>query len=247
MPKFYAQAGWSAAPHLTPEVMEELLASCEPHLRDARSKGIPTMGAGSVFPVPEEFITASEDFRLKPWYRRCYGIDVGWNATAVVWMAHDLDTDTIYVYDVYIQGQRDPVQHATAILRRDPLGMKIPGAIDPAAQGSSQVDGKKLLHLYRQAGLHLVPADNTREAMILDMYGYMSAGKFKVVKSPNTEPWFREFRTFIRNDKGKIVNESDYHLMAATRYAFATGLKVAKPLPVSHEDQFIVGSKNYGI
>lgn len=247
--KFYIQAGWQDSPHLTPEVMEELLASCEPHLREARSKGIPSMGAGSVYPVSEEFITAPEDFRLKPWYRRAYGLDVGWNATAAVWGAYDPDNDTIYIYDCYLQGQRDPDQHAAAIMRRDPKSpkMKIPGAVDPASQGSSEIDGKNLMKLYRQAGLMLVAADNTRESVIQEIYGYMTAGKFKVVKNPNTECWFKEFRTFIRNERGKIVSESDYHLMAATRYFFSTGLKIAKPLPVDRSESHITGSVNYGI
>ena len=247
MAKFYLQAGWEHSPHLTPDAMAELLASCEPHLRDARSKGIPAMGSGSVFPVQEEFITASSEFRLKPWYRRAYGLDPGWRGTACVWGAYDPDLDTIYIYDCYIQGERDPVQHAAAIMRRDPPNMKIPGAIDPAASGSSQADGKQMLKMYRQAGLSVIPADNTRESNIQQMYGYMVAGKFKVVKSPATEPWFREFRTFIRDERGKIVNEQDYHLMAATRYFFSTGLKIAKPLPVDHSHEHIVGSKNYGI
>lgn len=247
MSRFYVQCGWSEVGHLPQAAIDELSASVEPHLLEARSKGIPAMGAGMVYPVKEELITAPEDFRLKPWYRRCFGLDVGWQATAAVWFAYDPDLDTIYLYDCYLQGKRDPTEHAAAIMRRDPPNMKIPGAIDPAAAGSSQVDGKKLLQLYRAAGLKLVPADNTRETAFHEIYGYMQAGKFKVVKTPNTEAWFREFRTFIRNDKGKINNESDKHLQAATRYAFMTGLKIAKPLPVDHSHEHIVGSVNYGV
>ena len=249
MGKFFIQAGWKHSPHLGDNEIAELLASCEPHLRDARSKGIPSMGSGSVFPVGEEYITAGEDFRLKPWYRRFAGMDVGWQATAVCWFAHDVDTDTVYLYDYYIQGQRDPEQHAAAIMRRDPKDppMKIPIAIDPASQGSSQVDGKNLMQLYRRAGLHLVAADNSREMGIQHMYGYMSAGKFKVVKGPNTEPWFKEFRTFIRDERGRIVNESAYHGMAATRYGMVTGMRVAKPLPMNLDRENIVGSRDYGI
>ena len=101
--------------------------------------------------------------------------------------------------------------------------------------------------MYRKEGLKVIPADNAREPAFQELLGYMKAGKFKVAKTPNTEPWFREFRTFIRNERGKITNEGDFHLMAATRYAFMTGLKIAKPLPPKYQDQNIVGSKNYGI
>jgi hypothetical protein len=247
MSRFYVQCSWEEAAHLGPEAIAELTASVEPHLLEARSKGIPAMGAGMVYPVQEAFITAPDDFRLKPWFRRCYGLDVGWNATAAVWMAYDPDNDTIYIYDCYMQGKRDPTEHAAAIMRRDPPGMKLAGAIDPASSGSGQADGKQLLKLYRAAGLKVIPADNTRESAFHDIYGYMAAGKFKVVKTPNTEPWFREYRTFVRNDKGKINNESDFHLQAATRYAFMTGLKAAAPLPVDHTHEHVIGSVNYGI
>lgn len=249
MSRYYVQCGWEEVPHLTPEAIEEMLGSCEPHLRDARSRGIPAMGAGMVYPVQEAFITAGDETRIKPWFKRCYGLDPGWNYTAAVWMAYDPDADTIYVYDCYLQGQRDPEQHATAIMRRDPKDppMKIPGAIDPAAIGSGQHDGKQMLTMYRKAGLNLVTADNSRETAFQQIYGYMSAGKFKVLKTPNTDPWFKEFRTFIRNERGKINNESDFHLMAATRYAFMTGLRIAKPLPMNLDRENIVGSRDYGI
>lgn len=53
-----------------------------------------------------------------------------------------------------------PPTHAFAILGR---GAWIPGVIDPACLGSSQVDGKTLMDIYRRLGLKLQPADNAVE------------------------------------------------------------------------------------
>lgn len=250
MSKFYVRAGWDDAPHLSDDDKKEMLAGCEPHLREARSQGIPAMGAGQVYPVPERDIVIQDPVQLKGWWRRAAGMDVGWNATAVVWGAHDVDAGILYIYDCYLKGQADPEQHAAAISRRDPKNptpMKIPIAIDPASKGRSQVDGKQLLKLYRQAGLPCIPADNSLESGIQTVYGMMQGQQLKILDNPNTQSLLRELRTYRRDEKGRIVNKNDYHLLDALRYLVMTGLKIAKPLPVNREELLVVGSKSYGV
>ena len=46
-------ASWEDAPHLSAEAKAELEAAYLPHERDARTKGIPSLGAGAIYPVPE--------------------------------------------------------------------------------------------------------------------------------------------------------------------------------------------------
>ena len=45
------------AEHISPEKREEIIASYPPHEREARTKGIPALGSGRVYPVTEESIT----------------------------------------------------------------------------------------------------------------------------------------------------------------------------------------------
>ena len=247
MSKFYIRAGWQDAPHLDQASIDEMLAACEPHLREARSQGIPSMGSGMVFPVPERDLVVKEAVGIKPWWRRCAGFDVGYRWNACVWGAHDVDTDIVYIYDVYLKGQADPEAHASAIRRRDPKGMKIPIAIDPASKGRSQIDGRNLMQIYRKEGLHLVPADNAVESGIQNIYARMASQRLKILENPNTEALLRELRTYRRDEQGRIVNKSDYHCTDALRYLVQTGLNIAKPLPQDTEFAHIVGSKNYGI
>lgn len=105
--RYLVQAGWRDVPHLDADTQRELLASTQPYLRDARSKGIPSLGAGAIYPVEESAITV-EPFAIPAYWRRAYGLDVGWNRTAAVWGAHDPNTDTVYLYAEHYRGQAEP-------------------------------------------------------------------------------------------------------------------------------------------
>ena len=91
------------------------------------------------------------------------------------------------------------------------------------------------MQIYRGLGLHLQNADNAREAGIYAVWMRLSTGKLKVFRSCRN--WFDEFRTFARDENGKIVGESKYHLMAATRYLFLGAIEwwMAKPAKPSEE------------
>jgi hypothetical protein len=250
MAKYFVQAGWDHAPHLSDQEKEDLLGSTPPHLRDARSRGEPTMGSGAVYAVEPSFFLV-DDFRPKPWHRRAYGLDVGWNFTAAVWGAYDPDTDIIYIYDCYKKEKAEPALHSAHIKLRDPRNIPNfcwPGAIDPASRGRSQVDGRKLLSMYRGLGLKVIEADNSVEAGVNEVWGRLSSGRMKVVNTPNNQELIKEYKQYRRDEKGRIVKKND-HLLDALRYLIMTGLKIAKPLPTSEEFLYgnVVGSRNYGV
>lgn len=228
MSKGAVMAGWDDVPHLTEDAKREMLASTPPHLIDSRSKGVPSLGSGAVYPIPEEEIKF-DIMEIPPWWRRAYGMDVGWNFTAVLFGALDVDQDIMYVYDAYKRKQAEPEIHAAAITKRYPQGCKLPGAIDPASRGRSQVDGKNLLHLYRKEGLRLVPADNAREAGIQQVWSRLSTGRLKIAR--HLSDVFDEYRLYRRDENGKLVKEDD-HYMDALRYLIMTGIKIAKPVTV---------------
>ena len=90
-------ATWDDAPHLSEDAKEEILSALPPHERDMRSKGIPVLGSGMVFPIDEESIK-EEAFAIPEHWSKICGIDFGWDHPfAAVWIAHDRDTDTIHV------------------------------------------------------------------------------------------------------------------------------------------------------
>ena len=211
--KFVIMADWDDAPHLTKDQKDKLWASIPPYQRDARTKGIPQLGSGVIYPVPESEIEV-EDFEIPIHWPKLYALDVGWNATAAVWIAVDRETDTTYIYSVYKKGEAEPAIHAQAIKAR---GDWVNGKIDPAARGRSQKDGTQLIQSYLDLGLNISPAQNAVEAGLYKVWEALSTGKLKVFKSCRI--WFEEFRIYRRDEKGKIVKVMD-HLMDCSRYVY---------------------------
>lgn len=210
-------ATWDDVPHLTALQKSELLASIPPYQRDARSKGIPQLGSGAIYPVSEEDLI-EDPFEIPPYWRRGYALDVGWNRTAAIWGAHDLDADCLHLYAEYYVGQAEPAVHAAAIKAK---GGWMQGVVDPASRGRSQVDGERLFDVYRDLGLLLTPADNAVEAGLFEVWQMMSTGRLKVART--LQNWLSEFRLYRRDERGKIVKERD-HLMDASRYLVMAGL-----------------------
>lgn len=212
-------AGWDDVPHLSADQKRRLLSESEPHLRQARSKGIPSLGAGAIYPVEEDEIIV-DDFAIPDHWPRVYGLDVGWNKTAAVFGAIDRDADVVYLYSEHYQGQQEPSTHVAAIKARGEMR----GTIDPASRGRSQIDGKQLLKDYQDLGLDLLEANNSRESGLYNVHQRLATGRLKVFKSLRN--WLREYRIYRRDEKGHVVKEHD-HLMDATRYLVVSGLDIA--------------------
>ena len=230
MSKFTVTATWDDAPHLTKEAKEELWASIPEYQRQARTKGIPALGAGAIYPIPEEDIRIA-DFQLPDHFPRAFGLDVGWRRTAAIWGALDRDSDILYLYSEHYRGEAEPSVHAAAIKAR---GKWIPGVIDPAARARTLTDGRRLITMYRELELDIEEGDHAVEAGIFRVYERLSSGRLKVFQSLGN--WVSEYRLYRRDEKGAIVKERD-HLMDATRYLEMSFLEVAKTRPLARRPE----------
>jgi len=212
---------WDDVPHLDETAKQELLASIPKYQREARSKGVPVLGAGAIYRVPEDSIKV-EPFAIPKHFKRAYGMDVGWNRTAAIWGAIDPDANVLYLYSEHYEGEAHPSVHASSIRAR---GDWIPGVIDPASRGRTQDDGTQLMQLYRDNGLDLEKANNTVESAIFEIEEALEQGRIKVFSTLHS--FFAEYRSYIRDEKGKIVKKND-HLMDAFRYLWSSGRERAK-------------------
>lgn len=209
--KAVIQAGWDDVPWLDEETKHRLLEDTPLHLREARSKGLPAMGAGNVYSVPVESVL-EEPFAIPEQWPRMYGLDVGWNRTAAVWGALDPTTDTIHIFDEHYRGKEEPPLHAYAIQAR---GDWIHGVIDPAANGRSQVDGQRLVQNYKDLGLILFNAKNEVESGILNVQQRLQSGRLKIFKTcVNLQ---KEYMLYRRDRNGRVIKEND-HALDALRY-----------------------------
>jgi len=222
--KVAIMVSWEDVPHLSESQKAAILASIPPWQRDARTKGVPQLGAGAIYQIPESDIIIPP-YEIPRHWPRGFSLDVGWNRTAAGFFAINPETRGVVMYDEYYRGQAEPSVHAAAIHTR---GKWLPGVIDPAARGRSQKDGEQMLELYLQLGLDVEPANNAREAGVYTVWEAMSQGQFKVFSTcTNTR---NEYRLYRRDEKGNIVKQND-HLMDAIRYFMMSGRERAKVEP----------------
>jgi len=233
-PRFIIGATWDDAPHLTEKVKAQQWASMLPYQRAARTKGIPQLGAGAVYPIDEADLKVS-DFVIPDHWWRGFGMDVGGGAkaTAAVFCALNPEDRVLYVTSVYKRASNEPSLHAAAMKERmlRPTGWLWPGVGDAAALIMTDHDAEQLVYVYRRLGLDLQLPDKAVETGIADLWDLMVTGRFKVLAS--CQAWFDEFRMYRRDSRGRVVKSND-HLMDATRYVARTGIwkmkrKPAKP------------------
>jgi len=228
--KHTTTATWEDAPHLSEQAKASLIASIPPYQRDARTKGIPQLGVGAIYPLAESDVTCQR-FDIPKHWPRCFAMDVGWRFTAAVWLALNRETGTVYLYHEYKRGQAEPVIHAAAIKA---VGAWIPGVIDPACMGSGQIDGRNLMEMYSTLGLTLATAKNAVESGIYAVWEALSVGRLKIFDT--CAQTMSEFRKYHRDEKGRIVKADD-HLLDSLRYGVASGIEQMRAEPVKDENE----------
>lgn len=203
--------------HYSAEEKARIIASYPAHEREARARGIPAMGSGRVFPVPEADITCPSMAIPRHW-AQINGIDFGWDHPfAAINLAWDRDADCVHVTKTYRQTQSTPVIHAASVR---PWGEWVPCAWPHDGYQHDKGSGDQLAKLYRDQKLRMLPEHATHpeggygtEAGVMDMLDRMQTGRFKVFAGLND--WFEEYRLYHR-DGGKIVKVRD-DLLSATR------------------------------
>jgi hypothetical protein len=207
------------AEHYTAAQRASIIASYPEHERDARVKGMPTLGSGRVFPIADEKIMV-DAFTIPADWAQINGLDFGWDHPfAAVRSAWDRDNDVWYVIACYRESKSTPVIHAASI---KPWGEWIPCSWPHDGLQHDKGSGDALAAQYGAQGLNMLPdratfedGGNGVEAGVIEMLDMMQTGRFKVFA--HLKEWFDEFRLYHRKD-GKIVKERD-DLLSASRYA----------------------------
>ena len=221
---WYRNITWDDAPHLTAEIRRVLLAGYPEHERDVRTKGLPAMGEGLIYPVhDEDLYWDMPDGGIPGWWARICGLDFGWNPpTAAVWLAWDRDSDVVYLYDCMRESFKEPVYHAAAIKQR---GDWIPVAWPHDGLNAEKSGGQSLMNQYASHDVMMldrsaryedeVGGGRPTEPIIQEMLGRMKTGRLKVAHELGM--WFDEKRLYHRKN-GRIVRDRD-DLLSATHYA----------------------------
>lgn len=238
------QATWDDAPHMTPDKRHQKLMQYPPHERDMRSRGIPMIGTGLVWPVEQSQILC-DPFEIPFYFRRICGIDFGWDHPfGALWIAKDNDKDILYIYDVFKQSKAVIPVLASAIKSR---GDWIPVVWPHDGMKHDPKSGKPMADLFRHEGINMwrepfsnPPSPGQKEGQggngveigVIDILTRMETGRFKVFS--HLKEWWDEWRMYHRKN-GEIVKLND-DLMSATRYA-SMMIRHAQTKPVAARKQ----------
>ena len=207
--------------HYTPEQKATIIAQYPAHELEARTKGIPMLGSGRVYPIAESVLVEEPLGEIPKGWKQIVGMDFGWDhPTAAVKLAYDPQADCIHVVNAYRQKEATPLIHAAAVKY---WAQDIPVAWPHDALQHDK-RGEQFYATYRDLGLTMLSEHaqfpdkrgNSVEAGLMEIMQRMQTGRWKVDRT--LQQWWEEFRIYHRKE-GKIVKERD-DLMDATRYAY---------------------------
>jgi Terminase large subunit, T4likevirus-type, N-terminal len=98
--------------HYSADEKAKIIAGYPAHELEARTKGVPTLGSGRIFPVAEDLIAIDHrDFPAH--WPRLGGMDFGWDhpfaAVELVW---DREQDVVYVSKCHRLREATPIMYA---------------------------------------------------------------------------------------------------------------------------------------
>lgn len=221
-------ASWNDAPHLDEKAKEQLSSSYRAHERDARTKGIPMMGEGAVFPVSDDLISV-QSFEIPRHWARIKGCDFGIDHPAAgVEIAWDRDQDIIYLIDCYRKANELAPYHAAWLNKSNRM---IPVAWPHDGMNREKTGGKQLAQSYRDHQVNMLsksarypkaPGElqdkggaQPVEPIVDEMLERMNTGRFKAFA--HLAEFFEEKRSYHR--KNGQINARRDDILKALFYA----------------------------
>lgn len=233
---YMQSVSWADCPHITPEIAKQLLAGIPAYQHDMRTKGLPVIGSGAVFPYEDESITVN-DINIPPHWPVVAGIDFGKmvDPSVIVFTAYDPDSGRYYIFkEIYLDEDRSPKAIADAIKESEYPGITC--VLPHDAFGEAPETAANLLREYginvyiqpfrnpteTKQGLNILKASGGHVAEIepgLTMMRYMfDEQKLKVWRGCNQ--WLKEKRAyFYKPSNGKQERTGADHCIDASRYS----------------------------
>tara|TARA_R110000851_G_scaffold5398_2_gene22374 strand:- start:2020 stop:3513 length:1494 start_codon:yes stop_codon:yes gene_type:complete len=212
---------WDDAPHLDEDTKEQLLGAIPEYQRAMRSKGIPILGSGVIFPVADEIIKV-EPFECPDHWFVLDGMDFGWDhPQAHVQLWFDMDEGVTYVVHAWRKSERDASQAWTAVKK---WAKDVPSAWPHDGLQHEKGGGEVLKAQYKEAGFDMIETHATHveggisvESGLWNMLQDMRDGKFRVFGT--CSEFFEEKLLYHRDDNGRVVKVKD-DVLSAVRYAY---------------------------
>lgn len=229
-------ATWWDCPHLSEEQINQLLASCPEYQREMRSKGIPVIGTGAIFPFKDEDVMC-EDFIPHDYWHVIAGLDFSGvvDDSVVAYTAYDPSSDCYYLYHIDVFDEIEDKNPET--MAKSILGGPTPHipAVSPHDGGVNSINPSSKAKIMKGLGVNILSKqfhngtalslqtkdanNNDREPGLEFMRQLVREGRFKVCRS--CHQFFKEKAGLFyapKNGGGiKTVGKDD--VIDATRYS----------------------------
>jgi phage terminase large subunit-like protein len=223
--KHMQTATWDDAPHLSEDAKKKILAIYPAYQRDMRSKGIPLMGSGKIFPIDEQDLVI-DPFAIPEYWFVINGMDFGWaHPQAHVQLVWDRDNDHFYITNAWKGSNRQPFE-AWHIVK--PWSEGIPVAWPADGLQTEKGSAKQQMQYYSEEGFNMLGAhaswpdgSNGVWAGITELINLMGTGRLKIFS--NLFYVFEEIREYhtktTPSGSVEIVKRRE-DLIDALRYAY---------------------------
>lgn len=233
---YLQSVSWADCPHITESIAKQLLAGIPTYQHDMRTKGIPVIGSGAVFPYMDEDITIN-DVIIESHWPVVAGIDFGKlvDPSVITFSAYNPTTEQYYIFDeIYLDEDRSPRAIAdaikssaypgiTCVLPHDAFGEAPETAANLLRNYGINVfiqpfrnptDTKQGLNIFKGSGGHVAEIEPG-----LTMMRYLfDENKLKVWRGCNQ--WLKEKRAyFYKPGNGKQERTGADHCIDSSRYA----------------------------
>ena len=256
----FVNATWWDAPHICDIEgrIEYLLGKLQPYEREMRSRGIPSMGSGLIFPILDERIMI-DPIPIPDHWKRLNGMDFGWDhPAAVAFGAWDEEADIVYIYAEYSQSHALPPMVASAIKGK---GEWIPNVWPHDGMGlDDKAKDKTKAQLLIDEGVNMhdtwftnPPADGEKEGSggnsvepgLINMLLRMESGRLKVFSTCTA--FFKEkgmYHRKMKNGKPEIVKLMD-DVISAVRYLIMSLRHAETEITSFPEVKRRIGARNW--
>ncbi len=207
-------------PGFSKTVWEDRKRKMQPWKFDMQLRGIYSRPAGMIYSDFNESIHIVKPFPIPRSWNWHVGIDPGAVHTALVWVAEDPGTNTYYIVNSYLDGNKTTKEHvkkATLHPAYSHVTRWVGGA------GSEQ----QFRDDWTSEGIHVrEPEIRDVEAGIDRVTALLRERRLFIFNTEDNQPLIEEFRSYSRelDEQGqptdRIKDKNKYHLEDASRYVF---------------------------
>jgi hypothetical protein len=218
-PRYHVNMTIDDVEHYTEEEKKLIVAAYPAHEREARAKGIPMLGSGRIYPVPEAWLE-EDAFEIPSIWPQLIAMDFGGydHPTAAVKLAYDRSNDVVHITACYRMAEQPIPVHASSIRA---MG-RLPVAWPHDGYQHDKKSGEQTKDIYRKEGLRMLSEHaqfpderkNGVEDAIAEALTRMQTKRLKVFK--HLHDWWDEFRIYHRVEGKPVAERED--LMKATHY-----------------------------